>query len=95
MKQTVIGSATDNNGNGQPSWPVHINQEDLMGVKHGIYLISSEKAYDLKDIVVPPQMYFVMGIIVTIAKTAVFGFVPEHDIVGKAIRIALSLGQSK
>ena len=41
--------------------PVTEKQENLLGVRHDIYLNANRTAQDYQHIVVPPGMYFVMG----------------------------------
>jgi signal peptidase I len=66
-------------------------QEDLLGVKHHIYVEPAKSGRDYQDITVPPGMYFVMGDNRDdSADSRFWGFVPEENIVGKAVLVWLS-----
>lgn len=65
--------------------------EDLLGVKHSIYQVPERIAFDFKDIVVPENMYFAMGDNRdNSADSRWFGYVPEQNIVGKAVMTWMS-----
>lgn len=70
---------------------VVLKQEDLLGIKHAIYQNPSQPAYDFKEIIVPTGMYFAMGDNRDdSADSRYWGFVPEKNIVGKAVLIWMS-----
>lgn len=72
-------------------WTANKKSEDLMGVKHDIYLDPTKASFDIKEIVVPEGMYFVMGDNRdNSADSRYWGFVPDKNIVGKAVMIWLS-----
>lgn len=72
-------------------WEALEKQEDLLGIKHKIYIDPSRKGQDYHDIVVPEGMYFVMGDNRDdSADSRYWGFVPDKNIVGKAVLVWMS-----
>lgn len=68
-----------------------VREENLFGVKHKIYIHPERNSRDYQDMIVPSGMYFVMGDNRDLsADSRYFGFVPEENIVGKAIFIWMS-----
>ena len=77
-------------------WQVLEKQEDLLGVKHQIFVDPNKSSRDYRDIVVPEGMYFVMGDNRDdSADSRYWGFVPDKNIVGKAVMIWMSWDSSK
>lgn len=65
--------------------------EDLLGKKHLIYQNVNQPGFDYHNIVVPNNMYFMMGDNRDdSADSRYWGFMPEENIVGKAVRVWMS-----
>jgi signal peptidase I len=90
MKQTFKENTTRINEDGHKI-DVIVKEEDLQGVKHAIYQNQNQASDDFEDIVVPEGMYFAMGDNRDdSADSRYWGFVPEKNIIGKAVLIWMS-----
>ena len=81
-------TAFDESGN---EWQAIEKQENLLGVKHHIYIDEAKSSHDFQEISVPEGMYFVMGDNRDdSADSRYWGFVPEQNIVGQAMVVWMS-----
>lgn len=78
------------------SWEVMQKQENLVGVKHGIYQIPNAENDNFYDVVVPKGKYFMMGDNRDdSADSRSWGFMPEENIIGQATRVLISVDTVK
>ena len=90
VQQTFLqnSQAEDESGG---EWKALEKEENLLGVNHHIFINPAKSSYNYHDIVVPEGMYFVMGDNRDdSADSRYWGFVPEKNIVGKAVLVWMS-----
>lgn len=84
ISQQFVKNTVDRDDQGM-NVDVTEKQEDFFGIKHAIYQSPDHPNDDVKEIIVPAGMYFVMGDNRdNSADSRYWGFVPDENIVGKA-----------
>lgn len=77
--------------NGDDTRTIVLKDEDLIGIDHQIYQRPTVPSKNFFDVVVPPGKYFVMGDNRDDSSDSrVWGFVPEENLVGKAVLVWMS-----
>jgi signal peptidase I len=87
--------STDHDENNPEPWEVMQKQENLLGIKHSIYLIPTKEDDDF-DVVVPSGHYFMMGDNRDDSgDSRYWGFLPEKNIIGRATHVLVSFDNFK
>lgn len=94
MAQEDLGMDLDQEYN--IAYPVKVMQEKLPTVTHKIFIRPNTNAYEDFDIVVPQHHYFMLGDNRdNSGDSRVWGFVPEENLVGKALATWMSWDSNK
>jgi signal peptidase I len=92
--QTDLGPVQYTDDQGNPH-TVELKSEVINGIKHKIYVLNDHPAEDF-TLVVPPGNYFAMGDNRDFSwDSRYWGFVPEKNLIGKAIFVWLSWDKDK
>jgi signal peptidase I len=95
IPQTLIGNTAAQNELGN-EWQALEKEENLLGVKHHIYINPGKAGENYNDIIVPAGSYFMMGDNRDdSADSRYWGFVPDQNIIGKAVLVWMSWDTDK
>lgn len=87
MNQSFLRDALEIGDNGMTT-SVKEYEENLNGIKHSIFINPDRPATDFKDLVVPPDSYFMMGDNRDNSDDSrSWGFVNAHDFIGRGVLI--------